>query len=140
MSAKNLAYNLMRLILDSSAVMAFLQEEDGGEAMKEILRNGQSHELIMSVIQYGEILYASLKYNKAKGVADARLFFQSTRTKIVPATKEQAELAASFKARGGIAYPDCFALALGKLRKATVVTKDKEFRKFSKEVKIRWIG
>jgi predicted nucleic acid-binding protein len=36
-------------------------------------------------------------------------------------------------------YADCFAAALAKLRKAELVTGDKEFRQIEDEVKIQWL-
>jgi predicted nucleic acid-binding protein len=43
------------------------------------------------------------------------------------------------KARGSIAYGDCFAAALAKMKKAEVVTGDKEFKQVEGEVRILWL-
>jgi len=47
--------------------------------------------------------------------------------------------AARLKAKYRIAYADCFTAALGKLKKAEVITGDPEFRKLSKEIRVKWI-
>ncbi len=39
-----------------------------------------------------------------------------------------------------VAYADCFAAALGIIRKAKVVTGDPEFKKFEHLVPLEWIG
>jgi ribonuclease VapC len=48
--------------------------------------------------------------------------------------------AARFKARFRIAYADCFAAALAKRHKATVLTGGPEFRQVEKEVKVLWLA
>ena len=58
---------------------------------------------------------------------------------VVPADLELARQAAEFKAKKKMSYADCFAAALAKLRKAELVTGDKEFRQVAGEVKILWI-
>ncbi len=48
--------------------------------------------------------------------------------------------AASFKAKGRLAYADCFAAALARERKAELVTCDREFRQLENMVKVLWIN
>jgi predicted nucleic acid-binding protein len=49
-------------------------------------------------------------------------------------------MAAILKAHKKMSYADCFAAALAKLKKAELVTGDKEFKEVEKEVKILWIS
>ena len=44
------------------------------------------------------------------------------------------------KATKKMSYTDCFAAGLAKLRKAELVTGDKEFKQVEGDVKILWIG
>lgn len=39
-----------------------------------------------------------------------------------------------------VAYADCFATALGVIKKSKVVTVAPEFKKLTKAVKLEWIG
>lgn len=50
-----------------------------------------------------------------------------------------ARQAAAFKARGGVAYADCFTAALARLRKGKVVTGGLEFKRLEDEVKVAWV-
>lgn len=50
-----------------------------------------------------------------------------------------AKQAAVFKATKKMSYADCFAAALAKLRKAELVTGDKEFKQVQEEVRVAWI-
>jgi predicted nucleic acid-binding protein len=52
---------------------------------------------------------------------------------------ELAKKAAELKASRKMSHADCFAAALAKLRKAELVTGDKEFKQVEGEVKILWI-
>jgi len=47
--------------------------------------------------------------------------------------------AARLKSRGGIAYADCFAAAVARLRNSELITGDPEFKRVEDVVKIRWI-
>jgi len=57
----------------------------------------------------------------------------------VEANKELTLQAAEFKAFHKMSYADAFAAALSKIRKAILVTGDKEFKSIEKEIKINWI-
>jgi predicted nucleic acid-binding protein len=58
---------------------------------------------------------------------------------LIPADLDLARQAAEFKATKKMSYADCFAASLAKLRKAELVTGDKEFKQVEREVKILWI-
>lgn len=47
--------------------------------------------------------------------------------------------AAEYKAYNKISYTDAFAAALAKIKKASLVTGDKEFKVLEKEIKIIWL-
>lgn len=38
-----------------------------------------------------------------------------------------------------MSYADCFAAALAKLRKAALVTGDKDFKQVEDEIKVHWV-
>ena len=58
---------------------------------------------------------------------------------IVEANKELTLQAARYKAFQKISYADAYAAGLTKLRKAELVTGDKEFKPLEKEITINWI-
>jgi predicted nucleic acid-binding protein len=57
----------------------------------------------------------------------------------VPVDMELAKKAAELKTTTNMSYADCFAAALAKLRKAELVTGDKEFKQVEGEVRVLWI-
>ena len=50
-----------------------------------------------------------------------------------------ARQAATFKATKKMAYADCFAAALAKIKNSELLTGDPEFKQVEKEVKIGWL-
>ena len=51
---------------------------------------------------------------------------------------ELAKLAAVLKAKYNLPYADCFGGALAKLRRATFVTSDKDFKLVERHLDILW--
>ena len=58
---------------------------------------------------------------------------------IVEANKELTLQAANYKAYHKMSYADAFAAATAKIKKAVLVTGDKEFKFIENEMKIKWI-
>ena len=98
------------------------------------------HPLLLSTVNWGEVFYITLRKAgraRADQVVD---LLSNLPVEIVPADLELARQAALFKATKKMSYADCFAAALAKLRKAELVTGDREFKQIEGEVKILWIG
>lgn len=127
--------------LDSFALIAFLQNEPGGERMREIFRSAQdsAHPLLLSTVNWGEVFYVTLREEGQEEADGAAAAIATLPIEIIPADLELARQAAIFKATKKMSYADCFAAALAKLRKAELVTGDREFRQVAGEVKILWI-
>jgi predicted nucleic acid-binding protein len=90
-------------------------------------------------VNWGEVIYATLRtYGRERAEQAAQLLARLP-IEIVPADLELARQAAELKATRKMSYADCFAAALAKLRKAELVTGDREFRQVEREVKILWI-
>src|SRR3989304_7850440 len=128
-------------VFDSWALMAFLEDEPSAESVEELI--AQAHEveapLLVTTVNLGEVWY-SLARTRSEADADmaaahlVRLGFE-----VIDADWELARQAAAFKARFRLAYADCFAAALAKLKRSEVVTGDREFKQLEDEVKIYWV-
>ena len=132
---------MKRYVFDSYALIAYSREEKGAEAVAEIIDDGlhEKVELYLSVINWGEIYYITLRNFDLKR-AD---LFKETIARypiiIVEANKELTLQAAQYKAYHKISYADAFAAALAKMKKAQLVTGDKEFKVLEREIKINWL-
>lgn len=129
-------------VLDSWAVLAFLEgDEPAAGKVEEILADAAESRaaLLMTTVNLGEVWYASARA-KSEEFADARVSdILKLGVEVVSVGWSLARQAARYKVGGGIAYADCFALALARMRKAALVTGDPEFRPFERDVKIVWV-
>jgi predicted nucleic acid-binding protein len=92
----------------------------------------------MSIVNLGEVWY-SIARNNSPEVADQYIGeVQGMAVEIVNTDWQITRQAAVFKANGNISYADCFAAALAKIKKADLITGDKEFKSLEGEIKISW--
>lgn len=133
---------MKRYVLDSNALLAYCEAEEGANTVAAILKKAldDEAEIYLCMVNWGEIYYIALR----EGGEDRAELYRSTIAKypvtIVEANRELTLQAARYKALYAISYADAFAAALAKLRKAELVTGDKELKQIEKEIKIKWIG
>ena len=128
-------------VLDAHSLLAYFQGEAGEETMIEIFQSAREHgrRLLLSTVNWGEVFYATLRiFGRDRAEQIAHLISRLP-IEVVPADLELARQAAVFKATKKMSYADCFAAALAKLRKAELVTGDKEFKQIEGDVRILWI-
>lgn len=132
---------MKKFVLDSYALIAYLEGEECGKSVIPILEEALEGkaEIFLSVINWGEIYYIALR----EGGEERAELYRSTISKypitIVEANKELTLAAAKFKAHHKMSYADAFAAGLAELKRATLITGDKEFKPLEKEIKILWI-
>lgn len=129
------------VVLDAYAVLAFFQNEPGADMIRKLILEAVEGrlDLAMCVVNAGEVWY-SIARKKSAEQADAYLReIQSMPIEIVDVGWELARQASLYKMKGNISYADCFAAALAKLRKAELVTGDKEFKTLAGDIKIAWL-
>ena len=130
-----------RVVLDSYALIAFLRDEPGADDMGDLFRSARDSQqpLLLCAVNWGEVFYITLRTSGPDRAEQLAHLISTLPIEVVPADLDLARQAAEFKARKKMSYADCFAAALAKLRKAELVTGDKEFRQVAGEVKIMWI-
>ena len=130
-------------VLDSWALMAFLQDEQAAEEVEKLLVKaaGKGVTLLLCVVNWGEVYY-SIARAEGEMVAEQKAAELATLPiEIVPvgADLRLAREAARLKAAHKMAYADCFAAALAKTRKAELVTGDPKFKEMEPSLKISWL-
>lgn len=130
-----------RYVLDSYAILAYLEAEVGASTVRSILEQGRQRQaaIYLSVINFGEVVYI---VERERGLTPA----QKTIATIdrwpvlqVEADRKLTLAAAHVKAYHAISYADSFAVALAQFRQAVLVTGDPEFRKVEDLVAIDWL-
>lgn len=128
-------------VLDSWALLCYLEQEPGFEKMIELFEKAveSSKPLLMCVVNWGEVYYQVVRrFGETKAQEIERLI-QSLPVTLIGADKELTREAARLKATRRLAYADCFATALARLKKAELYTGDPEFKGVEKEIKVVWI-
>lgn len=128
-------------VLDSYALMAFFEDEPGADLVRELILKAEENKvnLLMSVVNLGEVWYSIARTNSPE-VADQYIGeIRGMAIEILDTDWTLTRQAAAFKSGGNISYADCFAAALAKLKKAELVTGDREFKSLEGEIKISWL-
>lgn len=128
-------------VLDTYSLLAYFEGEAGKETMIEVFRSARDsgRDLFLSAVNWGEVFYITLREEGRKRADEVAHLISTLPTQIIPADLELAKQAAEFKATKKMSYADCFAAALAKLKKAELVTGDKEFNQVEGDVKILWL-
>jgi ribonuclease VapC len=128
-------------VLDSYSLIAYFEGEAGTDKMIEVFRAARDsgRPLLLSVVNWGEVFYITLREAGRERAHQVAHLISSLPIQIISADLDLAKEAAEFKATRKMSYADCFAAALAKLRKAELVTGDKEFRQVERDVKLLWI-
>jgi len=128
-------------VLDSYSLIAYIEGEAGKDTMIEIFRSARDsgRACLLSVVNWGEVYYITLREAGQQRADEVAHLISTLPIHLVPADFELAKQAAIFKSSKKISYADCFAAALSKLRKAELVTGDKEFKQVEGELKIQWL-
>lgn len=128
-------------VLDSYALMAFFEDEPGADFVRGLIQKAVENDttLLMSVVNLGEIWY-SIARTTSEETADQYIHeIRGMGIEIIDVDWPLTRQAAAFKYKGHISYADCFAAALAKIKKAELVTGDKEFMSLDGEIKISWL-
>lgn len=128
-------------VLDSYSLIAYFEGEAGTDKMIEIFRAARDSGrlLLLSVVNWGEVFYITLREAGRERAGNVAHLISSLPIQIISADLDLTKQAAEFKAARKMSCADCFAAALAKLRKAELVTGDKEFKQIENEIKIQWL-
>jgi ribonuclease VapC len=124
--------------------MAFFEDEAAAEEVEKLLIKAEagSHTLLLSVVNWGEIYYSIMRQVSQEVAEEKARDIAALPIEIVPVGPdlELVRQAASYKATRKMAYADCFAAALAKLRNAELVTGDEEFKQVEEDLPgIMWL-
>ena len=130
------------IVLDSWAVIAYLEDEPAAEKIADIIADAHDQEipLLMTVVNAGEVWYIVAR---EASVSDAEASIKQLRdlgVEFVDADWDLAKDAGQFKSKNQMSFADCFAAALAKKTKAHLATGDPEFRQIENEINVTWLN
>jgi predicted nucleic acid-binding protein len=137
------AANTAAFVLDSFAVLAYLQGEAGMSRVTEVLKQAEAdaYTIYLSLINLGEVLYITEREN---GLVEARRVLAAIDqlpVQIVPVSRYTVLAVAHIKARYPISYADAFAVVTAQDHKGVLITGDPEFESLAKDeiLSIEWL-
>jgi predicted nucleic acid-binding protein len=130
-------------VLDSYALLAYLEAESGSDHVVELLetaKEGRCH-LYMCVVNMGEVMYIVERERGLPKAHETLARIDELPIEIVNVDRPLTLAAAHLKMDYPIAYADCFAAALSQLKNATLVTGGPEFNKIRPDcnLSIEWL-
>ena len=129
-------------LLDSYALLAYLNKEVGYEKVRAVLANAQQSSLpvLMNELNVGETYY--ILYRK-RGHEQAEYFLDTVMAGLPVAMISNdfnvVISAAKIKAQHALSFADCFAVATAQRENAVILTGDPEFKNVEKFVEIDWL-
>ena len=128
-------------VLDSWAVIAYLEDEPSGEQVEELIATAHEEQIpiYMSVVNVGEVWYTLAREISEEEANASVKSLRDLRIQFEDADWTLTQEAARFKSQNKMSYADAFAAALAKVKKADLVTGDNEFKPLDGEVKISWV-
>lgn len=116
-------------VLDTSALLALRSDESGAGRVEEILRfvrTGRT-KVLLSFMTRMELLYRVTASEGEDAARTALRLIDAAGVEWVSSEPEILEMAARFKARGGLSVADAWIAATAASRNAVLVHKDPEF-------------
>ncbi len=131
-----------RYVLDSFALLAYLEKESGGAAVEEILAacDQAAAESWLSIVNFGEVLYITEREQGLQAAQKVVAAIDQLPVNVVEADRSQTFAAAHIKAHYAVSYAGAFAIALAQEVEGQVVTGDPEFEKIEAIVPVRWLS
>ena len=114
-----------KVVLDASAMLAYINNEPGATAVHDVLPHS-----IVSTVNLAEAF--SKLVREGMDVADTRTILNECFPHAIPLDRDQAETAAiihAANAKMNVSYADSMCLALGACRNVPILTGDKKWEK-----------
>ncbi len=128
-------------VLDSWALLCYLEQEPGYATVVELFEEAvqSSQPLLMCVVNWGEVYYQVARRVGDKKAQEIERLIQSFPIILVEADQGLTREAARLKAHKRMAYADCFAAALARMKNAELYTGDREFKAVEKDIRVAWL-
>ena len=130
-----------RKLLDSFAVLAWLQDETGAEKVEDFLLAARREHtpLLLTVINLGEVYYRVARQHGHLLAQRVIRQLKALPVELCPCDEDLALRAARIKADFPTAYADAVAIAAAQREEGTVITGDPEFGKVGHLIHIEWL-
>jgi predicted nucleic acid-binding protein len=128
-------------MLDSFALLAYLNDEEGRERVQETLEQARRGEclVMMCFINLGEVLYITERRRGRNWAQRTQALVEGLPLTLLEVTRDLVLDAAHIKAQHAISYADAFVAAAAQREGARVLTGDPEFEAVEMLVPVEWL-
>jgi ribonuclease VapC len=128
-------------VLDSWAVLSYFHDEPAGEQVETIIADARENgiPIFMSVVNAAEVWYITARRRSESDAGSGIHVLSEFGIHFVEADWNLAKDPGYFKSRNKMSFADCFAAALAKQRKASLVTGNQEFKQIQTDITIHWL-
>jgi predicted nucleic acid-binding protein len=129
-------------VLDASAVLDFVEDGPGAERVQQLFEGAARSRapVLMSAMNWGEVFYQSWQKRGEEPARKILADLERLPIEVIPVDLSQALKAGELKAVHKIPFVDSVAAALAALRRATLVTSDRDFEKLGRHFPILWLA
>ena len=123
-------------LLDTSAIFAFTDNEEGADLVEDLLARAKKEEISLHISKMTamEIYYVSLQEGDEKEARDRLLLVRSLPVVELPLDDDLVLPAARFKGRWKVSVADAWIAATAAVRDLTLIHKDPEFERLKEGV------
>ncbi len=132
----------MTFVLDASAILRYLDADEGSLRVAEVLKGCLTgkHAAALSSVQWGEIAYLLCKRHGARQADTTLEDLLASGIEVVAASADRAVRAGFIKARRRIPYADAFGVELaGDSPDHVLITADFDVKPAEKDVRIEFL-
>jgi predicted nucleic acid-binding protein len=128
-------------LLDSFALLAYLNNEAGGARVQEVLVQAQARQCraLMSLVNLGEVLYITERSRGLPAAQSVQALVESLPLELLETSRDLILDAAHIKAHHTLSYADALAAASAIHEHTTILTGDPEYKTVENLVKIEWL-
>ena len=128
-------------LLDSFALLAYLNDEPGKTRVQELLSLAEDRKcrLVMCLVNLGEVLYIAERERGLPLAQSVLALIESLPMELLDASRDLVLDAAHVKAHHALSYADAFAVAAAMREGAIVLTSDPEFETVEDLIKVEWL-
>jgi len=129
-------------ILDSYAILAYLNDEPAAQDVEDILRAAWDKQvtIYMSWINLGEVYYRLQRVYNRQTARQAVEIIKAWPIRLMQAEEQVTMMAGDIKARYRLSYADAFAAATAVNTRGILLTGDPEFKPLENHIiRIKWL-
>ncbi len=127
-------------VLDASAVLCYLQAEEGYQRAKDVLRDAREHSpALLSAVNLSEVLHKLLRRVDPGALQRTKQHLALLPIRIEPLTAEGAESLARLRAKFRVSMGDAAAVSLAEAYGGTIVTSDPDFKVVEGHFPVEWL-